>query len=604
MDEDKGKDEDEDYGDYVGLIKAIYDENPYVKRLCKAIDEIDIYDFEKHDIDLQDIYDLHDELKEVINIDRVHESTEEGIKNLIEGTIYYICCSIIALRLYYNSFFQDINVIHDEGIEILLPLLDKRFNSIFYFEVIGLTYNLKKYKKIRNVVLYKGWFSLLLWFYFKRKKIEKVIEIHEMLIKDYETTKTLCEEEYKDNSINSIKTSLVDIASILLGIFYTNGIYINQFIGISFNFEWSNYSEYKNIEKAFELLSKYDNSEFNYYFHINYNIGRYYEEKKVYEKAVKYYLEHYLQNIEYMAIKAISAYRLGVCYEHGRGIEKDLEEALYYYKQSSMNYYDLDNKTKQIEAEIELSKRASLDYNIEMTNKFVKDFVDKDLRVDEFDIDLFAKEFNFDKEDYYKLIYGIINISLPIPVLKDRGRSVLVELYNKGYTLPYYYIVKSDNDIKKNIIAKHSFESLLAFRGYQCSEKDSNMSWLSNSYMVDDLDGLVINHDEYHYLNSFEGEVGIMRGKASSNNKYAKLHFATLGIMSKNKEVISTALKYLEELLVEENFNLDVNYYLAGYLLNAFKNNKDNKDEKRAYELLEVFKNISNYQDNYNIIPS
>ena len=60
-----------------------------------------------------------------------------------------------------------------------------------------------------------------------------------------------------------------------------------------------------------------------------YQVGYYYEQKKGdYQEAVKWYQKSADQNY------TVALYRLGRCYEFGRGVDKDFAEAVKYFRQA------------------------------------------------------------------------------------------------------------------------------------------------------------------------------------------------------------------------------------------------------------------------------
>ncbi|RXJ86190.1 tetratricopeptide repeat protein [Arcobacter sp. CECT 8985] len=148
-----------------------------------------------------------------------------------------------------------------------------------------------------------GMYYNLAWLYYKEKgNNDPIIRL------DYKEAKKYLEEGVKHNSRKCMN---------LLGVFYKKGLGVK-----------------KDMEKAvqyFKPIAKYEK-------YAGYHLAKYYENKKMYKKAAKYF--------EYSAKqgKASSQIELGILYEKGLGVPKDVEKAILYYQDAYANKNDTEDK--------------------------------------------------------------------------------------------------------------------------------------------------------------------------------------------------------------------------------------------------------------------
>jgi len=225
---------------------------------------------------------------------------------------------------------------YKKGFKYSKELLEKRGSARDYANIAwsyhygkGVDIDLLKAKEYYEEAAKRGYASAyynLAWLYYKNDDYKgQIIELN------YEKAKEYLELGAKERNSASIN---------LLGVFYKKG-----------------YAVKKDMEKAvalFKIIYRYDR-------YASFHLGEYYNEKKDYKEAVKYY------KISDERGNAGASIELGVIYEKGLLGKKDVKTALKYYEKAFRNSED--ETQKGIAA-----------YNIGIIYQYGKGEIEKDLK--------------------------------------------------------------------------------------------------------------------------------------------------------------------------------------------------------------------------------
>ncbi|RXJ98180.1 hypothetical protein CRU98_10485 [Arcobacter sp. CECT 8986] len=169
----------------------------------------------------------------------------------------------------------------------------------------GVKEDLQKAKENYLKAVEKGYYHAyynLAWLYYRENDKDAIIKL------DYKEAKKYLEKGVKHRDSECMN---------LLGVFYKNG-----------------YGVKKDINKAVEYFKPI--ARYNKY--AAYHLAEFYNDKKEYKKAKEYY------EISAKKGKASAQIELGILYEKGHGVPKDVEKAVLYYQDAFANENDSDQK--------------------------------------------------------------------------------------------------------------------------------------------------------------------------------------------------------------------------------------------------------------------
>lgn len=221
---------------------------------------------------------------------------EKAQRRLID---YYLCSTCEKGKvLNYSKAYIYTKMLHEKSYPRYTATLAWLYNHGYGVEI-----DLQKAKKLYEQAAKDGYdagYYYLAWLYYsdKETKDTKFIRI------DYkEALKYLKKGAQKGHS-NSIN---------LLGLFYEKG-----------------YGVKKDIQQAIAYYKQVA----NYNTYAAFHLGRYYRDNKEYKKAIKYF------EISSRSNKSNALVELGIIYESGLGVDKDINKAIKYYEKAYSNTKD------------------------------------------------------------------------------------------------------------------------------------------------------------------------------------------------------------------------------------------------------------------------